>query len=193
MDTNPYESPQSKVEDDFTVSGDLMGWFAHVGNRAEQKRARNGDASLSKPEKLIYELWLLDTEIQEGGLSKYFANRGLRQWRHCVALVPQAIPSFLRFAQRVDGLLRIDPNPNGAGLIASVASAAEADNLYRQYRRPIVAELRDVIKPPTEATAVDELRWALSIPVRYLLLFLLGSLPVLIVVVLVLRYAKWTP
>jgi hypothetical protein len=40
---------------------------------------------------------------------------------------------------------------------------------------------------------VDELRWALSIPVRYLLLFLLGSLPVLIVVVLVLRYAKWTP
>jgi len=63
MNTNPYQSPQSKVEDRFTASGYLMGWFADAGNRAELKRATNGDASLSKLEKLIYELWLLEHTI----------------------------------------------------------------------------------------------------------------------------------
>jgi len=150
MNTNPYQSPQSKVEDRFTASGYLMGWFADAGNRAELKRATNGDASLSKLEKLIYELWLLDTEVQKGGLSGYLANRGLQQWKHCAALVSQVSPSFQSFAERVDGLLRLDPDPKGVGLIASVASGAEADKLYRRYRKPIVVDLRNAIEPPTE-------------------------------------------
>src|SRR4029453_12463075 len=133
MGTNPYKSPQSKV----TPPVNLMAWFADAGNRAEAKRATNGDASLSKPEKLIYELWLVDTKVQGGGLFWKFFKPGLQQWRHCVALIPQTIPSFLRFAQRVDGLLCIDPDPSGPGLLASVANAAEADQLYRHDRGTI--------------------------------------------------------
>ena len=66
MDINPYQSPQSKVED---PSKDLMRWFADAGERAERKVDSNGGEYLSKGEKLIYELWLLETVLQKGGVS----------------------------------------------------------------------------------------------------------------------------
>jgi hypothetical protein len=163
-----------------------MRWFADAGERAERKLTSNGAEYLSRGEKLIYELWLLDIDVQKGGLAQYLATRRLQQWRHCVALVPHAIPSFLRFAERVDSMLRFEPDPTGGGTVASVASSAEADKLYRELRTSIVAELRDVIEPPPEDTVLDQLRWALSIPWRYLLLSLLFSIPILIILMLVL-------
>jgi len=141
MDINPYQSPQSKVED---PSKDLMRWFADAGERAERKVDSNGGEYLSKGEKLIYELWLLETVLQKGEVSLYFATRGLQHWRHCVASIPHTIPSFLRFAERVDSMLRFDRDPTGRGTVASVANGAEADRLYRELRNSIVSELRDV-------------------------------------------------
>ena len=63
-------------------------------------------------EELIYEIWLLDTEARNGGLSQYFCNRGLSQWQRCVAAASSdAIPSFFPFAERVAAFLRINPDP----------------------------------------------------------------------------------
>jgi hypothetical protein len=183
MDINPYKSPESRVED---RSKDLMRWFADAGERAERRHASDGAEYLSKGEKLVYELWLLDTDVQKGGVAQYVATQGLQQWRHCVALVPHAIPSFLRFAERVDWMLRFDPDPTGRGTVASVANGAEADKLYRELRTSIVAELRDVIEPPPEETALDQLRWALSIPWWSILVSLLFGIPILIILMLVL-------
>jgi len=190
MDINPYESPESRVED---RSKDSMRWFADAGDRAERRRASDGADYLSKGEKLIYELWLLDADVRKGGLSQYLATRGLHQWRHCVALVPYTIPSFLRFAERVDAMLRFDRDPTGRGTVASVASGAEADRLYRDLRPSIVAELRNVIEPPPEDTVLDQLRWAFSIPWWSILVSLLFSIPAIIIVMLVFKSAGWIP
>ena len=110
-----------------------------------------------------------------------------------MASIPHTIPSFLRFAERVDSMLRFDRDPTGRGTVASVANGAEADRLYRELRNSIVSELRDVIEPPPEDTVLDQLRWAVSIPWWSLLLGLLFSIPVVIIVMLVFKSAGWIP
>jgi hypothetical protein len=174
-----------------TLPRDLEDWFTSAGDRVMRKRATSGEASLSKEEKLIYELWLLDTEVRRGGLSQYFASRGLEEWEHCVALVSGAVPSFARFAERLGVLLRLDLDRTGPGLRASIASGAEANELYYESQIPIVTELRDVVRSSAEPTETDQLRITLSIPWRYYFLGLLAGMPLLIVAVLL--GGKWTP
>ena len=174
-----------------TLPWDLESWFAGAGDRVVRKRATSGETSLSKEERLIYELWLLDTEVRKGGLSQYFANRGLEEWEHCVALASGLVPSFARFAERLGVLLRLDPDPTGLGLKPSIASGAEANELYYECQIPIVTELRDVVRSSGEPTETDQLRITLSIPWRYYFLGLLVGIPLLIVAVL--PGVTWTP
>jgi hypothetical protein len=65
---------------------DLEDWLTEVGNQIVEKMASGGEAALTEKEKLIHEIWLLDTEARNGGLSQYFANWGLKQWERCHAL-----------------------------------------------------------------------------------------------------------
>lgn len=65
---------------------DLEDWLTEVGNQIVYKMASGGEAALTEKEKLVHEIWLLDTETRNGGLSQYFANWGLKQWERCHAL-----------------------------------------------------------------------------------------------------------
>jgi hypothetical protein len=85
-----------------TLARHLEDWLTDVGAQIVEKEAAFGHSSLSKQEQLILAIWLLDTEARNGGLSQYFANHGVEQWKKCVTLAsPDVIPSFIPFAEAV--------------------------------------------------------------------------------------------
>jgi Domain of unknown function (DUF4375) len=113
-----------------TLPLDLEDWLTDVGDQIVCKRASEGEAALSAREKLIYEIWLLDTEARNGGISQYFANRGMKQWEQCTALATAwPVPSFSAFAKRVSDLLIGNADP----YLALIAREAEANEVYYAY------------------------------------------------------------
>lgn len=60
------------------LSSFLEDWLTDAGDRVVRKLAA-GVGALSSEERLVFEVWLLDTEARNGGLSQYFANHGLGQ------------------------------------------------------------------------------------------------------------------
>lgn len=125
-----------------TLPWDLEDWLTDTGGRVVEKQAALGDRSLSQQEQLILEIWILDTEARNGGLSQYFANRGRERWKKCVALASaEMIPSFPPFATAVTILLKRNPDP----YLALVATDAEANDLYHTYQPLIVRELQQAV------------------------------------------------
>jgi Domain of unknown function (DUF4375) len=126
-----------------TLPWDLEDWLTDVGDQVVHKEASQGEAALTVREKLIYEIWLLDTEVRNGGISQYFANRGMKQWEQCTALATAwPLPSFSPFARRVSDMLIGNADP----YLALIAREAEANELYYAYQIPIVTELRDAVE-----------------------------------------------
>jgi hypothetical protein len=125
-----------------TLPWDLEDWLTDVGGRVVEKQGALGDSSLSKLDQLILEIWLLDTEARNGGLSQYFANHGVEQWKRCVALASSdVIPSFRPFAEAVTAMLSRNPDP----YLAIIARDAEANDLYHTHQPSIVSELRQSV------------------------------------------------
>lgn len=59
---------------------ELEDWLLDAGDRAERAWLEGGDAALSPVERLVREVWLLDMETRNGGLSQDFANHELARW-----------------------------------------------------------------------------------------------------------------
>lgn len=126
-----------------TLPWDLEDWLTDVGDQVVCRKASEGDAALTAREKLIYEIWLLDTEVRNGGISQYFANRGMKQWEQCTALANAwPLSSFSPFARRVSDLLTGNADP----YLALMARDAEATEVYYAYQIPIVTELREAVE-----------------------------------------------
>jgi hypothetical protein len=126
-----------------TLPWDLEDWLTEVGDQVVRKMASEGEAALTAREKLIYEIWLLDTEARNGGISQYFANRGMKQWEQCTALASAwPVPSFSPFAKRVSDLLIGNADP----YLALEAREPETNELYQAYQIRIVTELRDAVE-----------------------------------------------
>jgi len=85
-----------------TLPLDLEAWLTDVGDQIIGERASDVETALRAREKLIYEIRFFDTEARNGGISQYFANRGMKQWEQCTAW---PAPSFSPFARRVADLL----------------------------------------------------------------------------------------
>src|SRR5262245_90775 len=115
---------------------ELEDWLTDAGDRVVRKLASAPAAVLPDRERLIYEVWLLDTEARNGGLSQYFCNGGIEQWNSCVALASTSLPSFPAFAERVATLLKQAPDPYLAIL------NTDSDDLWYEYQEAVVSELR---------------------------------------------------
>jgi hypothetical protein len=90
---------------------DLEDWITDVGANMVDKRIRDS-TSLNSIERLVYEIWLLDTEARNGGLSQYFGNHGLEQWRGCVDLAAaEGLETFAPFARSVNALIAGSSDP----------------------------------------------------------------------------------
>ena len=116
---------------------DLEDWLTEEGDRVVKRRA--GGQTLSARDQLIYEIWLLDTESRNGGLSQYFANRGMSQWKSCVAAASSgSTPSFAGFATEVQSLIGGSGDPYEK--LVSMGDAAE--ETWDRYKESIVRELK---------------------------------------------------
>lgn len=117
---------------------DLEDWITDVGANALERRLAGH--TLSPTDQLVYEIWLLDTEARNGGLSQYFCNHGRSQWESCVAAAKHAsLSSFEPFALAVASLISNSSDPYSA--IREGGDAAE--DLWFHHQSAVVRALRE--------------------------------------------------
>ncbi|WP_020470409.1 DMP19 family protein [Zavarzinella formosa] len=122
---------------------DLEDWLTEAGGRVVQKMADCGHKTLTPEEQLIYEVWLFDTETRNGGVSQYFGNRGIEQWRSLrTAAESQNLPRLKQFMDEVDLLIGEAADPYAV----SLAVSPPIEEVYwRSHQTGIVEELRRMV------------------------------------------------
>ena len=124
------------------LPNDLNEWLSDTDSIIVDRRAAG--AVLSPIEQLIYEIWLLDTQKRNGGLSQYFCNCGLEQWRQCiVAANDVGLSSFMRFATQVNALIAGSKDPYKV----LIKRGHVGDDIYDEHSSRIVRELREKYSP----------------------------------------------
>lgn len=119
---------------------ELDDWVADAGARIYDKRCADLN-SLSPVDELIYEIWLLDTESRNGGLSQYFRNHGLAQWKSCCAsAVSQGLAGFADFEAAVSTMIAGVDDP----VLAIRSGGDSAEDLWYSYQRGVSKELRQL-------------------------------------------------
>ena len=121
---------------------DLEDWLTEEGgNVVERAAAVNSPDALTARHRLLYEFWLFDTEQRNGGVSQYFCNRGLEQWDTLSRLAAPAIPSFQRFASKVNEVVGRSGDPYWA----IIQSDVDLDAWYARNQVELVTELRAAV------------------------------------------------
>lgn len=121
----------------------LEDWLTKEGNRIIRKITEQDLGSLSDAERLLYEIWLLDTEQRNGGVSQYFCNRGLAQWNSLSRLATATLASFASFATHVDKVVGTASDPYQA----VTDSEVDLDGWYDKYRFSLIEELKATYQP----------------------------------------------
>ena len=117
---------------------DLEEWLSDEGGKVVEKRATLGDAALSDQERLLYEVWLFDTETRNGGVSQYFCNRGNSQWLALCATAMSRLPSFQTFADSVNQIVSGQSDPYEA----VIESGDALDDAYESVQIRLVQEVQ---------------------------------------------------
>ena len=120
------------------LSWDLEDWITDVGADLLDRHFLNPE-SLTPIEALVYEIWLLDTEARNGGVSQYFCNHGITQWQSCVAKA-KALRSFQPFVEAVEKIIQASPDPYRA----INSSGRDAEDLWFKYQKQVVLELKQL-------------------------------------------------
>ncbi|GAD22576.1 DUF4375 domain-containing protein [Acidovorax sp. MR-S7] len=117
----------------------LEDWITDAG--ADVLEKHDADASsLSAIENAVYQVWLLDTEARNGGLSQYFCNHGRQQWAACqAAIAAVGLTSFPAFARALNAIVAGAEDPYAA--IRQQGDPAE--DLWYGYQSAIVQELKE--------------------------------------------------
>lgn len=117
---------------------ELEDWLTDEGDKVVRKAVEKTESALDDRERLLYELWLFDTEQRNGGVSQYFGNHGLLQWDTLSRLAAPALGSFAPFAVKIDEVVRRSEDPYEA----IIASGVDLDAWYDSYQVHLVTELR---------------------------------------------------
>lgn len=120
------------------LTWDLEDWITDVGADLVEKRFANA-SNLTTMESAVYEIWLLDTEARNGGVSQYFCNHGLQQWAACqTAAVAVGLSSFHAFADALNAIIGTAQDPYEV----IRAQGDPAEDLWYSYQSAVVQELR---------------------------------------------------
>lgn len=116
---------------------ELEDWITETGAAVVEKRMVDPE-SLSPEEQLIFEIWLLDTESRNGGLSQYFCSHGSSQWSSCMRAAERAnLNTFRPFSELVKPFIYGIEDP----YLAIVNAGDEAENLWYGHQAAVVGEL----------------------------------------------------
>lgn len=120
------------------LTWDLEDWITDVGADLVEKRFSNG-SSLTSMESAVYEIWLLDTETRNGGVSQYFCNHGLQQWAACqAAAYAVGLSTFRAFADALNAIIGTAQDPYEVVR----AQGDPAEDLWYSYQPAVVQELK---------------------------------------------------
>lgn len=120
------------------LTWDLEDWITDVGADLVEKRFANA-SSLTAMESAVYEIWLLDTEARNGGVSQYFSNHGLPQWAACqAAALAVGLSSFRAFADALNAIIGTAQVPYEV----LRAQGDPAEDLWCSYQSAVVKELK---------------------------------------------------
>ena len=97
-----------------------------------------GVSSLNERERLLYEVWLFDTEQRNGGVSQYFYNFGLEQWHSLCGHAKLLLPSFAPFAEHVNQVIGRSQD----AYQAVIDSGGDLDTLYEESQIHLIAALK---------------------------------------------------
>jgi hypothetical protein len=123
---------------------DLEDWLTDEADKVVHKAAAaKAESVLDNRERLLYEFWLFDTEQRNGGVSQYFCNHGLGQWDTLSGLAAPALPSFPRFASKVNEVVGRSEDPYQAVIDAGV----DLDGWYDENQARLVTELQAAVRP----------------------------------------------
>jgi hypothetical protein len=121
----------------------LEDWLTEQGDRVVKLAETAGHGSLSPVDRLVYEVWLIDTEQRNGGLAQYFGNRGREHWERLRALALPALPSFALFADLVESTIHGSTDPYEAVIDADT----DLDAAYDACKSRLVTELKSLVDP----------------------------------------------
>ena len=122
-----------------TTDWELNDWFLNAGERAERKRIALGTESLSAYERLLLEVWLLDLETENGGVSQYFCNRGLDQWRILQSVwIVDKVPSLGPIITEIERVIASEFDP----YLATLDASPGIEDFYDTHQPCVLAELR---------------------------------------------------
>jgi hypothetical protein len=117
---------------------DLEDWLTDEGDKLVHREAVGGIDSLTPAERLVYEVWLFDTEQRNGGLAQYFCNRGREQWDALCLAARNVLAPFAEFAARVDAVVADARDP----YLAVLETAGSLDRAYEACQVNLVSALR---------------------------------------------------
>ena len=119
---------------------DLEDWITDEGAKIIEKRILSPN-SLTAKEKLLYEVWLLDTEARNGGLSQYFCNHGIEQWHACQTIAKmEGLKSLDIFASLLNEIIHGSSDP----YTAIRQKGDDAEDLWFSHQKQVVNELKGI-------------------------------------------------
>ena len=122
------------------LAWDLEDWITDVGADLVEKCFANA-SSLTTTESAVYEIWLLDIEARNGGVSQYFCNHGIQQWAACqAAAVAVGLSSFRAFADALNAIIGTAQDPYEV----IRAQGEPAEDLWYFYQSGVIQELREI-------------------------------------------------
>lgn len=82
-------------------------WLLDAGEETEHKCMARGVDALTPAERLLREVWILDMETRNGGVSQYFCNHGVERWQQLQEawLSSSAVPSLRPIIDAINGLI----------------------------------------------------------------------------------------
>jgi hypothetical protein len=117
----------------------LEDWLLNAGEQAERKMLARGSDSLSPAERLVREVWLLDLEARNGGISQYFCNHGVERWQALrEAWSADDVPSLGPIIGAIDQVIAGSDDPYSATLRASPG----IEDVYETHQARMKSELR---------------------------------------------------
>ena len=122
------------------LSWDLEDWITETGAALVERHFLDPQ-SLTPQETLLFEIWLLDTEARNGGLSQYFLNRGITQWLKCISAARDGgLSAFAPFVDATNAIIGSSSDPYDA--INSAGDSAE--NLWYTYQPAVIKQLMEL-------------------------------------------------
>ena len=121
------------------VDWELEDWLLDAGENATRKLIEHGHAALTAAERLVREVWLLDMETRNGGVSQYFCNHGIGQWRVLrEAWVALDVPSLGPIINEIERVIARADDP----YLATLAASPGIEEMYESYQAQMKADLR---------------------------------------------------